>query len=260
MTGRAARAVAGVAARDVLTQRAGLLTTAVFDLMVTAILAALWTAAVVAHGGPIAGYGTAALVWYVACSEAGTVPLPMRLIETIGDDIATDRYTTELLRPVSPLTLRVARELGAAAPRVAVCAVVGSAVATIAAGAPPDGRALALAAPSLLLAVSLNIVTQHAFAATTFWLHDAKTGWFLYQKLVFVLGGMLIPLELLPTWLERTAQVLPFAAMAYVPARLASGHVEPGLLVVQALWLAAALGAARRLYRVGERRLTHAVA
>lgn len=259
MSARAAAMVSEVAARDVLTQRAGLFTTAVFDLMVTGILAALWTAAVAAHGGPIAGYSTAALVWYVACSEAGTVPLPMRLIETIGEDIATDRYAVELLRPVSPLTVRIARELGAAAPRIAVCAVVGSAVATIAAGPPPDGLALALAAPSLLLAIALNVVAQHLFAAATFWLHDAKTGWFIYQKLVFVLGGMLIPLELLPAWLEHTALVLPFAAMAYAPARLASGHVEPGLLAVQVLWLAAALVAAHHLFRAGERRLTQAL-
>ena len=43
--------------------------------------------------------------------------------------------------------------------------------------------------------------------------------------------------------------------MAYAPARLASGHVEPELLVVQAGWAVALGTLAFRLYAAGERRL-----
>jgi hypothetical protein len=112
-------------------------------------------------------------------------------------------------------------------PRLAACAVVGAIVAFLTAGPPPQAAALALAAPSLVLAVTCNIVAQHAFAGIAFWLRDAGSAWFLYQKLVFVLGGMLIPLEALPGWLEGTASVLPFRAMSYASARLAAGHLEP---------------------------------
>lgn len=255
---RAFLTTARIASRDVLAQPSTLLTTAVFDLMVTAILAALWTAAVDAHGGPIAGYRTAALVWYVACSEAATVALPMRLIETIGDDIVDDRYALELLRPTRPVAVRTARELGAMAPRLAVCVVVGATVAAVVAGAPPDALALAIALPSLLLAVATNIVAQHVFAAAAFWLHDAKSTWFLYQKLVFVLGGMLIPLELLPNWVHDTARLLPFAAMAYAPARVASGHIELDLIGTQLAWLVALTIVAVAVYGRGERHLVRA--
>jgi hypothetical protein len=41
---------------------------------------------------------------------------------------------------------------------------------------------------------------------------------------VFLPGGMLIPLELLPRPLELISFALPFATMAYVPGRIASGH------------------------------------
>jgi ABC-type uncharacterized transport system permease subunit len=51
------------------------------------------------------------------------------------------------------------------------------------------------------------------------------------------------------------AKVLPFASMAYVPARLASGHVEPWLLLVQVGWLIGLLACAGGVFRAGERRL-----
>src|SRR5207245_7380168 len=66
----------------------------------------------------------------------------------------------------------------------------------------------------------------YAFAGASFWIRDARSTWFLYHKLVFVLGGMLLPLQVLPAWLRTIAECLPFVAMAYAPARLASGHIE----------------------------------
>ncbi len=66
---------------------------------------------------------------------------------------------------------------------------------------------------------------------------------------------MLIPLEALPGWLERTASVLPFRAMSYAPARLAAGHLEPTLLLQQLGWLVVLVGIAGAVFRTGERRL-----
>ncbi len=72
---------------------------------------------------------------------------------------------------------------------------------------------------------------------------------------MFILGGMLIPLEALPGWLERVASVLPFRAMSYAPARLAAGNLEPVLLVEQVAWLAVLLWGAGAVFGAGERRL-----
>ena len=224
-------------------------------LMVTAVLAGLWKTAAIANGGEIVGYSAVALVWYIATSEATTISLPLRLIEDIGIDIANGRVESELLRPVAPLPVRVAIEIGRMLPRLAVCAGLGFVFALVIGGSPISGVALLLAVPSLVLATSLNIVTQHLFAASTFWIRDAASSWFLYQKLVFVLGGMLLPLQVLPGTLELIARILPFSAMAYAPARLASGHVEPELLAIQFGWLVAFAALAAAAFRAGERRV-----
>jgi ABC-2 type transport system permease protein len=109
--------------------------------------------------------------------------------------------------------------------------------------------------PSLVLAISCNLLAQHAFAGAAFWIRDARSTWYLYQKLVFVLGGMLIPIELLPHWLHAIASWLPFVAMAYAPARLASGHLDLALLGVQLLWVVVLGAAAYAVFAAGERRL-----
>ena len=106
-----------------------------------------------------------------------------------------------------------------------------------------------------MLAITANLLAQHTVAAIAFWIRDAGSVWFLYMKAVFILGGMIIPLELLPDWLERISLLTPFAAMAYAPARLAAGHWEPALLLCRSSGSAASPAAATAAFRAGERRL-----
>ena len=255
MTGRAVFVAASTSARRTLAEPSGLLVTAFFYAAVVSVLSTLWRTATVANGGTIVGYSAAALTWYVATSEAATVSLDTRLIESTGLDIADGSIAVELLRPVSVLGLRVASEVGRSLPRVVLCMALGVPLSLALAGRPPSGWSLLLVPPSLVLAIACNLVAQHAFAAASFWIRDARATWFLYQKLVFVIGGMLLPLEVLPPVMTKIALVLPFMAMAYAPARLAAGHLEAHLLLVQVAWFLALSGLAMVVFARGERRL-----
>lgn len=255
MIWRALRVSAAMAARRTLAQPGGLFVTVFFYVAVVSVLSALWRTATQANGGVVAGYSAVALTWYVATSEAATVTLNTRLIEEAGEDIASGSVAVELLRPVSVLWLRVATQVGGSLPRIALCGAIGLLYSTWMAGPPPNPWSLLLAAPSLLLAITCNLVAQHAFAGASFWVRDARSTWFLYQKFVFIVGGMLLPLQVLPTAMFRVALWLPFMAMAYAPSRLASGSFEPQLLVVQVGWLGALSFLAVGVFARGERRL-----
>jgi ABC-2 type transport system permease protein len=246
---------ASTSARRALAERGGLVVTAGFYAAVIVVLGALWRAAAHAHGGQIAGYSGTSLTWYIAASEAATVSLNIRLIEDIGTDIAAGTIVVEMLRPASVLAVRVAAEFGRALPRLALCLVTALAVDGIITHALPGAEAAGLAVVGLVFAIACNLAAQHAFASAAFWVRDARSTWFLYQKLVFVVGGMLLPLEVLPRPLESIAKVLPFMAMAYAPGRLASGHIEPVLLLIQAVWLAVLGGLAMIAFSAGQRRL-----
>jgi ABC-2 type transport system permease protein len=254
---KAFRVAVVTAAQRVLAERGGLLVSLGFYLAVVSVVTSLWRAAAGAHGGTVVGYSAVALTWYIATSEAATVSLNIRLIEDIGNDIASGTIVAELLRPASVVGIRVASEVGRALPRLAILSLSGAVAAFLLSGGhgPPDPAALLLAMPALVLAIAVNLVAQHAFAGVAFWIRDARSTWFLYQKFVFIAGGMLLPIEVLPHGIERAARLLPFMAMAYAPARLASGHFEPTLLLVQAGWLAVLGAIAVAVFAAGERRL-----
>jgi viologen exporter family transport system permease protein len=251
----ATAAQAGFAARRALAQPGELAVRVLFYACILVVFSALWSAATKANGGAIAGYDVRSLLWYVTFAEGSVIATKPRLVETIGWDIASGAIVTEMLRPASVVGLRLAAELGEAVVRLACAWVAGGTIAWLYVGAPPSAEGVALAVPASLLAIACNIAAQHAFAGAAFWLRDSRSTWFLYQKLVFLLGGMLLPLEFLPHALALVARLLPFSSMAYVPARLASGHVEPALLALQAGWLVALLTAAWAVFRAGERRL-----
>ena len=255
MKARAIFVSARTAAHSVIAERGGLGVALGFYVVVASVLAGLWRVAAHANGGTIGGYSAVALTWYIATTEASTVSLNIRMIDDVGRDIGSGAVAVELLRPASVVVIRVATEVGRALPRLAALAAAGVVVASVEAGAPPHPLTLLLAAPSLVLAITCNIVAQHAFAGAAFWLRDAGSTWFLYQKLIFITGGMLIPLELLPGWLHHAGSVLPFRAMSYIPARLASGHAEPILLLEQVAWIVALGAIAALVFARGERRL-----
>lgn len=226
-----------------------------FYIVIVIVFAALWDAAVDANDGTISGYGYAAILWYVTGAEATVVATRPRLIEDIGDDIADGSVAVDMLRPISVVHFRMAVQLGEVAAHLVFAAIVGGVAAYLYVGPPPSTAGALLTVPAALLGATNIIAAQFAFGAAAFWLDDAKSSWFLFQKLIFLLGGMLLPLEFLPGWFESIARFTPFITMAYVPGRLLSGHVEPELLLLQVGWLVVLVGAASYAFSVGERRL-----
>lgn len=243
------------AAQRVVADRGGLGVTLAFYLVIVATLTGLWRVAAGANGGELEGYTAVALTWYIVTSEAAIVSVDARLIRAVGEDIAQGTVAVEMLRPASVLGVRMATEVGRGLPRAGLLLVAGASLAMLVAGGPPRPATLLLAVPSLALAIVANLFAQHTTAAVAFWLRDAGSAWFLYLKAVFILGGMIIPLELLPGALERSAVFLPFRAMAYAPARLAAGFAEPHLLVEQVVWIGVLGLLAAAAFRAGEQRL-----
>lgn len=245
---------AATSARRLLADRGGLVSAAVFYLLVSVVLSALWRAAAGEHG-TVAGYTAAELTWYVYAAEAAVCAIDLRLIEQVGGRIASGAVAVEMLRPLPVVLVALAVETGRCLARGAVLLVVGAAAAWASVGPPPDGVSALVAVVSLVLAVAANLALQHVVAGASFWLRDVRSAWFLYQKTIFLLGGMLLPLEVLPGPVHDAAMVLPFMAMAYAPARLAAGHDAPWLLAVQAGWLVVLVVAAVATFAAGERRM-----
>ena len=115
-------------------------------------------------------------------------------------------------------------------------------------------RGLALLAGALLL----NCLWMLIIGLTAFWFESVMPFQWIHQKLVFILGGMLFPLDLLPPWLGSVAARLPFAFQAYWPARML---VDPAperfgdALLGTGLYAMALCVLAVALFRTGMRRV-----
>lgn len=232
-----------------------LATRVAFLLVILMVLSALWGTATAAHGGLLGGYTKASLLWYVFAAQLAVFGVRTKMVEEVGEAIGKGGIAVEMLRPVSVVGLRLAVESGECSARLAVAGVAGAILTTVLVGPPPSWGALALAIPAAWIGCMVNLFVQHAFGGLAFWVSDARSAWFLYQKLVFLLGGMLIPLQLLPTALASVCIALPFSAMAYDPGRIASGHFSPTLYLGQVGWGVCALALAVLVFRAGEKRL-----
>jgi ABC-2 type transport system permease protein len=231
--------------------RGELLVRLLFFGVILVVMHALWSAAVEGRGGSLAGYDARGLAWYILGAQAAVLGPRPRTIEDVGLEIGSGEVAIAMLRPVSVVTLRMSFEWGEAVVRVVAACALGVPETWLLAGRPPNLAVLAVLVPAAALGALVSIVAQHAFAAAAFWLDDAKGTWFLYQKLIFLLGGLLLPLEVLPSGVSAVARLLPFATMAYLPGRIASGHLSPSLLAGALAWLVAFALGERRLQAVG---------
>lgn len=225
--------------------------------IITATLAALWVAAL-PDGQRIAGYDARDMVWYLAVAEAVVNGVDQRMMLRVGESLRRGDLTIELLRPVTAVWMLVARELGRSIARFALSMPACCLVAWLIVGPPPSWTGLGLIAVAGPLATIVQTLFVVMASASALWLGDATAAWFVVQKLFFLVGGMLLPLEFWPGGVGEVLALMPWAAAAYTPAHLAV-HPEftRALLLVslQVIWIAVlGLGCAAFWAR-GERRM-----
>jgi len=93
----------------------------------------------------------------------------------------------------------------------------------------------------------------------SFWLEDSRSLGFLYGKIVYIFGGMLLPLEIFPSWLETIASKLPFSYVAYHPAKLfvqTDANLAINTLSMQLVWIFIMIICIIILYNFCKKRLT----
>jgi len=201
----------------------------------------LWRTTYAAQGAAsIAGLTLRDTLWYLMLAETVVLSRP-RLTQQIAAQVKDGSIAYVLNKPYSFLLYQAAVSLGDSALRLAFNAAAGGAVVWLLVGPPPALWGL----PLVLVAVAMGWLIDFCVAAllglTAFFAEEVAAFEWIYNKVLFLLGGLLIPLDFFPEWLQRVSRALPFAAAIYGPARL---FVSPGLetfaglLAAQAGWVA----------------------
>ncbi len=108
---------------------------------------------------------------------------------------------------------------------------------------PPSGASLALFAIALVAGLLMIVAISMLMYISVFVTLSPAGSLLMFGVLGEFLAGMVIPVPLMPDWLQRIVYVLPFRWTADFPFRIYSGHigVQEALLGigVQLFWLAA---------------------
>ncbi len=115
-------------------------------------------------------------------------------------------------------------------------------------------------AVSLVLGMIVLFLFDWMFASLAFYVTET---WGLSVVRIGVgsfFSGALVPLAMMPGWLQQVAAALPFAQALSVPVSILSGIIPlgdvPRLWLVQLAWLAALLVLSRAVFRVALRKIT----
>ena len=116
---------------------------------------------------------------------------------------------------------------------------------------------LPLLALSVALAYVVCFYLKLCLGFIGFWTNDIMGITTLYEVVANVLGGILIPIALLPEWLQVAARLLPIQAIYNVPLSIMLGKSEgadPWFgIALQLLWIVVLFALAKVLWRAGLR-------
>lgn len=206
------------------------------------IFAQLWRVTFAANGSTVInGLTLPDTLWYLMMTETIELSRP-RLGNTIADAVKDGSIAYVLNKPYDFLIYQFSTAMGETVFRAALNALLGSLMVWAMIGPPPHPVGFLIAIPAILGAWVLNYFIAVMIGLAAFVAEDINAFQWIVQKFAFVLGGLLIPLDFYPPWLQVIARALPFSAMSYAPARLFVSPTPQALLATLGIQLAWILG------------------
>ncbi len=200
----------------------------------------------------IEGYTIAMMLWYFVMAES-IVTAQTEVWRVIGEEVKSGTIANALNKPYSYLFYHYALTIGEAIFKFSLTFLIGGLIVFfIIGGTPIEFRAIPLFALAALLGISIHFFIIALIGVFALWLEDVRGIYMVYQKLVFIIGGTLIPLEIFPQWLQGIAKWLPFSAVAYYPSKLfVQFSIEQAIktILLQLTWLAIIMGIVWFVYK-----------
>ncbi|HEX7450631.1 MAG TPA: ABC-2 family transporter protein [Polyangiaceae bacterium] len=245
------RAVVAMAMAQTLAARAVFVGRVAFYAILLTIYGRIWE--LVGQRSPLGRFGRADLVWYLAITEWIALSLPAIHLE-IEADVRSGNVAYLLSRPISYFWLRFAEGLGTLLVRMLILGLFGFGIAYLLSGGLASGGLLALVCGALtaVVAATLNLIFCAIIGLSAFFTEDTSPLYWVWQKLAFVFGGLMFPLDMYPEAVRTVANATPFPSLLYAPGRIAIG-AEPAFLWQTTLvllgWLVVAVVSAHFAFR-----------
>ena len=209
----------------------------------------------------ISGFTLVGMLWYLVMSESVVSGSQGRTLSyRLTDDIKSGNIVQALNKPYNFVVYYFSSTIGSTFIRVAISIAMSGAVIWLLLGPPQINiTELPFVAVSVALAIILQFFVYFSISMLAFWFEDVAAFRWITEKLIFVLGGMLIPLSFFPQWMQTLAQVLPYSYMSYSPSYLFVNFTINGFIdtvALQALWLVVLGAIAFGMFEIGAKKVS----
>lgn len=182
------------------------------------------------------------MIWYMIVTEMVTFAGGGQNFHDIRSDVLGGQFSASLQRPKTYFLTKMWTWVGTNIVRSAAFMTAGLALGLL---FTKDFLYSPAQIPFLLLSVYLGTLIYSAvyfmLGVIEVWGPYARPAMWISQKLAFLLGGLILPLQLYPEWLQSIAWLTPYPAMLNIPGKIA---FDPSItdmaaaLGIQLLWLA----------------------
>jgi ABC-2 type transport system permease protein len=254
-------AVVGLHLQDLLGYRSQLLIGMMTELVPVIIMPAVWLASF--QGRPtLGGFSPGAITSYYFVTLLLTNVMVSRVMMSVVEDVREGRLSSHLTRPYHYIAFQYAGNVATRLLRTLFCLPLAAAFAVVFHGALRwDGYRLG---PEFWAAVvgghALSFLLSVAMGLLALFLTEMSGPHALYHMALRALSGDLVPLALLPSWLEAPARWLPFRYTLSFPLEILLRRLSPAEVLhgfaLLALWLLLASLILTGGWRAGLRRYT----
>jgi ABC-2 type transport system permease protein len=232
-----------------------------YELLPPIMMMFLWLT-VYQDQSSVAGYALGEMLTYTVGVMVLRATVTVHVEWALDHEIRDGQLSAALIRPydywgfllVDSLAWRMVRQLFVLPTLLGALYLLGPTL---------DGLSLPLERlPIVLLSAALGYVVcfflKLCIGFIGFWTNEIMGITTLYEVIANVLGGILIPIALLPDWLQTIARLLPIQAIYSVPLGMLLGKgdgADPWWGIgLQLGWIVVLWGLARVLWRAGLRR------
>ena len=213
----------------------------IFLITCLIIFANLWKIAATRMG--VIDLDPSLLLWYIAFNEWVLIATH-DVQEDIEDDLRSGKLAYLLPRPISYLGSKFFDGLGILSANLIVLGVVAFVFTYLATKAIPfDLKAFPITIAIGFFAGIVALIFQMIIGVSAFWISEVSPFYWLWEKLLFIFGGLMLPLTVYPMWLQKMALFTPFPAILGARSALALGFtLGEALSIILSLTLWAVIG------------------
>ena len=232
---------------------------ALFIVIILFVFTNLWKT-IFAGKATIEGLSIAQLVWYLVLTEAIAMGSGWRsMFEEVSDEIKSGAIANYLTKPLSYIGWYFSTTFSRFFNYAGTVFVIGAFVTYFLVG--PIQFSAATVIPLVILVIVsfiLSFFVGMAFVSLAFWLEDVTAFYWILQKVLFIFGGMLVPIEIYPEFIRHYLYYLPVSFITYWPGKYfitGDSSILATAIIGQLIWTVVFFLITVGIYKIGIRKL-----